>query len=149
MEKSPLTCEEMAAQLAALRRKNEELADQVKRLVATEHKLYETQEAIDSRMRIYRRLHECGKKFNTCFDIDEIFRLTLKFVLYELNFSCALVFLYEQRSESFYLHMMDGFYDEDSQSDLKNIGLPLSSPAIEPLHAGNCERNTRPMSFPF
>jgi signal transduction histidine kinase len=57
-------------------------------------------------------------------------------VLYELNFSCALVFLYEQRTESFYLHMMDGFYDEDSQSDLKNLGLPLSSPAIEPLHAG-------------
>jgi two-component system, sensor histidine kinase ChiS len=136
MEKSSLTCEEMAAQLAVLRRKNEELADQVKRLVATEHKLYETQEAIDSRMHIYRQLHEYGKKFNTCFDIDEIFRLTLKFVLYELNFSCALVFLYEQRSESFYLHMMDGFYDEDSQSDLKNMGLPLSSPAIEPLHAG-------------
>jgi hypothetical protein len=136
MEKSSLTCKEMAAQLAVLRRRNEELADQVKRLVATEHKLYETQEANDSKMHIYRQLHEYGKKFNTCFDIDEIFRLTLKFVLYELNFSCALVFLYEQHTDSFYLHMMDGFYDEDSQGKLKNIRLPLSNPAIEPLHAG-------------
>lgn len=136
MEKSPLSREEMAAQLNILRRKNEDLADQVKRLVATEHKLYETQEAIDSKMRIYRQLHEYGKKFNTCFDIDEIFRLTLKFVLYELNFSCALVFLYEQRTESFYLHMMEGFYEEESRRHLKTIGLPLSSPAIEPLHAG-------------
>lgn len=135
MENPSLSYEEMAEQLEALRRKNSDLADQVKRLVFTESKLYETQETIDSQMRLYRQLHEYGRKFNTCFDIDEIFRLTLAFVLYELNISCGLVFLYDQSTDSFRLHMLDGFYEEDLENRLKKISLPLSEPALAGFRA--------------
>lgn len=126
MEKPSLSYEEMAAQLEMLRRKNSDLADQVKQLVVTESKLYEIQEKIDSQMRIYRQLHEYGRTINTCFDIDAIFQLTLAFVLYELNISCALVFLYDRSIDSYRLHMLDGYYDEALENRLKKISLPLS-----------------------
>ncbi len=122
--------EKMAAELENLQKKNSELADQVKRLVITESRLYETQEQNDSQVRVYQQLYEYGKKFNTCFDIDEIFRLTAEFVLYELNISCCQIFLYEPEIDSFSLYMQEGIYDQDLLQELKKVKLSLSEPAI-------------------
>ncbi len=125
-----LSYEKMAAELEMLRKKNHELADQVKRLVVTESRFYETQEQNDSQMRVYQQLYEYGKKFNTCFDIDEIFRLTAEFVLYELNISRCQVFLFDPQAELFSLHMQEGIYDKGLLQELKKVKLSLSDPAI-------------------
>ena len=53
--------EQVEERLATLQDENRRLSDQIKRLVRTEHELYEFQGRLDDQIRIYRHLYEVGK----------------------------------------------------------------------------------------
>lgn len=129
--------EEMARQLAALNQENQRLAEQVKRLILTESKLYKFQEKLDGQVRVYRHLYESGKKLNSTFDRDEVLRLTTRFVLYELSFERCVVFLKEEASGTFRVHSYDGYYDDDARHAVEALELPPSEPALAPLYSGS------------
>ena len=46
--------------LATLQDENRRLSDQIKRLVRTEHELYQFQGQLDDQIRIYQHLYEVG-----------------------------------------------------------------------------------------
>ena len=102
--------EQSKDRLKKLQKENLHLADQVKRLSRTEIELYKIQERLDLQMRLYRQLYETGKQFNTTFELAEILRMSIQFVLYELNFERCLVFLRSAEEKAFRVEAMDGYY---------------------------------------
>ena len=56
--------EQVEHQLIMLQDENGRLSEQIKRLVRTEHELYQFQEQLDDQIRIYRHLYEVGKLLN-------------------------------------------------------------------------------------
>ena len=79
MEGSPETSgkrdEHVERRLVTLQDENRRLSDQVKRLVRTEHELYQFQGRLDDQIRIYRHLNEVGKKLNATLDLGEILQI--------------------------------------------------------------------------
>src|SRR3712207_4467743 len=75
--------EKVEQQLATLQDENRRLSDQIKRLVRTEHELYQFQGKLDDQIRIYRHLYEVGKKLNATLDLGEILQIATQFVLYQ------------------------------------------------------------------
>jgi signal transduction histidine kinase/DNA-binding response OmpR family regulator len=139
---------QLKQQLATLQDEKQRLSEQVKRLVKTEHELYQFQEQLDAQIRIYRRLYEVGKKFNTSFDISEMFRLATEFVLYDLNFERCVVLLYAEESDAFHVRTLDGYYDEDDHQRVATLSLSVADPGLSlvlasPEHAlcdGGCQQ---------
>src|SRR5829696_3769414 len=71
---------------ATLRAENHRLSEQIKRLVRTEHELYQFQEQLDDQIRIYRHLYEVGKKLNATLNLGANVEIAAPFILYELHF---------------------------------------------------------------
>jgi diguanylate cyclase (GGDEF)-like protein len=71
---------------------NENLSEQVKRLVKTEYALYNTQSELDNQIIIYKGLYETGKKTSTSLKIDSIFSEMGNFIIDKLNFGGYLLF---------------------------------------------------------
>jgi hypothetical protein len=78
--------EQVEQQLVLLQDENGRLSEQIKRLVRTEHELYQFQEQLDDQIRIYRHLYEVGKKLNATLNLGEILQIATQFVLYQLGF---------------------------------------------------------------
>src|SRR3712207_8395250 len=85
--------------LATLQDENHRLSDQIKRLVRTEHELYQFQGQLDDQIRIYRHLYEVGKELNATLDLGELLQIATRFVLYQLHFERCVALLYDPRSE--------------------------------------------------
>jgi hypothetical protein len=79
--------------IAELQKENQQLTEQVRRLVSAENELYRIQSKLDLKLRLYRQLYEVSKQFNATFDLDEVLQIVIQFVLYELNFERCLVLL--------------------------------------------------------
>jgi signal transduction histidine kinase len=97
-------------ELIRLRQENQQLSEQVKRLVSTERRMIESQNQLDRQIALYRQLNEVGKRFGKTFSIAEILRHTMQFVIYELNFERCLI-LRAGESGQFQVDCWDG-YDE-------------------------------------
>jgi hypothetical protein len=98
--------------LTILQDENRRLSEQIKRLVRTEHELYQFQGQLDDQIRIYRHLYEVGKKLNATLDLGEVLQIATQFVLYQLNFERCVALLYDPEANTFYVEAHDGYYDE-------------------------------------
>jgi hypothetical protein len=78
--------EQVDQRLANLQDENRRLSDQIKRLVRTEHELYQFQGQLDDQIRIYRHLYEVGKELKATLDLGELLQIAAQFVLYQLGF---------------------------------------------------------------
>jgi serine phosphatase RsbU (regulator of sigma subunit) len=116
--------------LATLQGENRRLSEQIKRLVRTEHELYQFQEQLDDQIRIYRHLYEIGKKLNATLDLGELLQVATQFVLYQLNFERCVALLYEPEANTFYVGAHDGYYDEASQARLTALRFSVDDPAL-------------------
>ena len=125
--------EQSKNRLEKLQKENLHLAEQVKRLSRTEIKLYEIQERVDLQMRLYRQLYEIGKQFNTTYELAEILRLSIQFVLYELNFERCLVLLRSAEDKAFRVEAMDGYYDQDLSESTAALSLSEEEPGLSQL----------------
>ena len=113
--------EQVEQQLVMLQDENGRLSEQIKRLVRTEHELYQFQGQLDDQIRIYRHLYEVGKKLNATLNLGEILQIATQFVLYQLGFERCVALLYDPETNTFYVEAHDGYYDESGQSLLTDL----------------------------
>lgn len=122
--------------VARLTQENERLREQVRHQVRTEQTLLATQKLADEQMHIYQRLHEIGQSLNKTLDLNEIFQLAVKFVLYELNFERCLLLL-RQADSSYAVVASEGYYDEAQARSVNALTLAIAAgPALQPLLNG-------------
>jgi len=110
--------EQSIGRLEKLQKENLHLAEQVKRLSRTEIKLYEIQERVDH---------------HTAYELAEILRISIQFVLYELNFERCLVLLRSAEDKAFRVEAMDGYYDEDPGVPIAALSLSEEEPVLSQL----------------
>jgi serine phosphatase RsbU (regulator of sigma subunit) len=116
--------------LEALQGENRRLSEQIKRLVRTEHELYQFQGQLDDQIRIYRHLYEVGKKLNATLDLGELLQIATQFVLYQLNFERCVALLYDPETNAFYVAAHDGYYDEESQARVTGLRFSVDDPLL-------------------
>ncbi|KNY29574.1 GGDEF domain-containing protein [Pseudobacteroides cellulosolvens] len=78
-------------EILKLKEENNKLADQVKLLVKTEYKLYNTQIYLDNQIELYKSLYSIGKKFTNILDIEELFYQMGLFILEKLNYGSYII----------------------------------------------------------
>src|ERR671926_1209447 len=113
--------EEVEQRLATLQDENRRLSEQIKRLVRTEHELYQFQGQLDDQIRIYRHLYEVGKKLNATLELGELLQIATQFVLYQLNFERCVALLCDPETNTLYVEAHDGYYDEASQARVTGL----------------------------
>src|ERR671910_2530087 len=129
-EESGKRDEQIEQQLVILQDENSRLSEQIKRLVRTEHELFQFQEQLDDQIRIYRQLYEVGKKLNATLDLGEILQIVTQFVLYQLGFERCVALSYDPETNGFYVEAHDGYYDETSQARLTGLRFSMDAPAL-------------------
>jgi serine phosphatase RsbU (regulator of sigma subunit) len=122
--------EQVEQQLEALQDENVRLSEQIKRLVRTEHELYQFQEQLDDQIRIYRHLYEVGKKLNATLNLGEILQIATQFVLYQLAFERCVALLYDPGTNTFHVQAHDGYYDESAQSLITGLRFSVDDPEL-------------------
>jgi serine phosphatase RsbU (regulator of sigma subunit) len=122
--------ERIEQRLATLQDENRRLSEQIKRLVRTEHELYQFQGQLDDQIRIYRHLYEVGKKLNATLDLGKLLQIATQFVLYQLNFERCVTLLYDPESNTFYVEAHDGYYDETSQARVTGLRFSVDDPVL-------------------
>ena len=122
--------EHVEQRLATLQNENRRLSEQIKRLVRTEHELYQFQGQLDDQVRIYRHLYEVGKKLSATLDLGEILQIASQFVLYQLNFERCVALLYDPEAKAFYVEAHDGYYDEASRARVTGLRFSADDPAL-------------------
>jgi serine phosphatase RsbU (regulator of sigma subunit) len=127
--------EQVEQRLATLQDENRRLSDQIKRLVRTEHELYQFQGQLDDQIRIYRHLYEVGKELNATLDLGALLQIAAQFVLYQLGFERSVALLYDTGSNIFYVKAHDGYYDEPSQARVTGLRLSVDDPLLAPILA--------------
>src|SRR5215217_2352821 len=122
--------EQVEQRLATLQDENRRLSEQIKRLVRTEHDLYQFQGQLDDQIRIYRHLYEVGKQLNATLDLGELLQIATQFVLYQLNFERCVALSYDPETNTFYVEAHDGYYDEASQALLTSLRFSVDDPVL-------------------
>src|SRR5215208_5801664 len=122
--------EQVELRLATLQDENRRLSDQIKRLVRTEHELYQFQGQLDDQIRIYRHLYEVGKELNATLDLGALLQIVAQFVLYQLGFERCVALLHDPGSNIFYVKAHDGYYDEPSQARVTGLRLSVDDPLL-------------------
>jgi serine phosphatase RsbU (regulator of sigma subunit) len=122
--------EHVEQRMATLQDENRRLSEQIKRLVRTEHELYQFQGQLDDQIRIYRHLYEVGKKLNATLDLSELLQIATQFVLYQLNFERCVTLLYDPDANNFYVEAHDGYYDEASQAGVTGLRISVDDSAL-------------------
>jgi serine phosphatase RsbU (regulator of sigma subunit) len=127
--------EQVDQRLAILQEENRRLSDQIKRLVRTEHELYQFQGQLDDQIRIYRHLYEVGKELNATLDLGELLQIAAQFVLYQLGFERCVALLHDPGTNIFYVKAHDGYYDEGSEARVTGLRLTEDDPLLAPILA--------------
>ena len=127
--------EQIERRLAALQDENRRLSEQIKRLVRTEHELYQFQGQLDDQIRIYRHLYEVGKELNATLDLGELLQIATQFVLYQLGFERCVALLYDPGTDTFHARAHDGYYDEASQARVMGLRFSVDDPLLAPILA--------------
>ena len=121
--------------LEILQREKEALAQQVKRLIRAEGKLYEYQQELDAQLKEYKGLYELNRKLNGIFNIQKIFEATVAYVIEQLEFERA-VFFRKTEKESYCVCALDGYYDPFEKDQVSKLVIEQDSPCLSPLVAG-------------
>ncbi len=129
--------EHVEQRLATLQDENRRLSEQIKRLVRTEHELYQFQGQLDDQIRIYRHLYEVGKQLNATLDLGEVLQIATQFVLYQLNFERCVALLYGPEANDLYVGAYDGYYDEASRTRVTGLRLSVNDPVLAPALAAS------------
>ena len=137
MDRKPRTdnLRQKDAVIAELQRENEVLAQQVKRLVKAESKLYEFQEELDAQLKEYKDLYQLHRKLSVRLELNEICIVTIDYVIQNLNYERVLFFLLEQTGK-YHVCSMDGYYDAAEKKQVAELVLEQDDPFLAPLITG-------------
>ena len=129
------------SELEELRLQNAEYAEQVKRLVRAEAKLYEVQETLDAQSATYRFLAESERKLASSRDVSEILQLALECIVTGARLQRAFILFADEPDAPLTHRYDDGFYAVDEQAQILGLSLDRGDPLLdelsrrqEPLH---------------
>ena len=125
-----------AEELTKAQQEKQELAQQVKQLIKSESKLYEIQEELDVQLKEYKDLLELSKKLSTTFDIRKIFKYTLEYIIYTLQYERALILQPGGPADSFIVRAFDGYYSEKEKRGVESLALNHDDSLLSLLQAG-------------
>lgn len=106
-----------------LEQENEQLREQVRRLMAAENKLYRLQDHLSAQQRVYVRLAEVGRTLTSLLDVDLIAETVAKFVVYGFNYERCVAFLGDSQENDIRPRAFEGYYDADDVAQLKSLRL--------------------------
>lgn len=132
---SPTDKQALEQQVAALRSENEELAQQVKRLIRAEGKLYEYQQVLDLQLNEYKGLYDLSRRLSGSFDIQALFRETVQYVVQQLEYERAIL-LRREETLTYRVLALDGYYDPSEKEQAAAITMKYGAPCLSPLLAG-------------
>jgi signal transduction histidine kinase/DNA-binding response OmpR family regulator/HPt (histidine-containing phosphotransfer) domain-containing protein len=115
----------IADEATRLKKENQLLAGQVRRLVQAEADLHASQARLRAQAAIYRRLYEVGKQFNSTFVVEDILALIPPFARYDLGFERCLVYWQPNPAQPPSLQIAAGYYTDRGEA---------TPPAIPPGH---------------
>jgi PAS domain S-box-containing protein len=125
-----------AGEIAALRRENETLSQQVKRLIKAEGKLYAYQEQLDVQLKEYKELYELSKKNNATLDIRRIFRQTAEYIIRNLQYERVIFLEQFDYGGSYAACVFDGYYEPREESAVASLVIREDDPFLSPLRQG-------------
>ncbi|MGB3297102.1 MAG: ATP-binding protein [Phormidesmis sp.] len=123
--------DQLRADLAAIKEKNQQLTDRVKQLVIIEHQLYDWRARLDRQVHTYRKLYELGKSLNQTFDLVASLKLANEFVVYELGFERSLLLMLHPAQAAFAVKALEGYYDDESMAAVEALSLPCDDAVVQ------------------
>jgi len=120
----------------AQEREQEELSQQVKRLIRAEGKLYEYQQELDAQLKEYKELYEFNRRLNGIVNLEEIFEETVSYIIEHLEYERALFFRRDEETESFCVCALKGYYEPSEKAAVANLTIEPDAPCLPPLLEG-------------
>ena len=133
--KNPKENQFLSDKISVLQEEKRVLADQVARLFQTEQQLISKGQEVDEQDRFSRSFSELGKKINADSKKEDILKATTEFILYSINFERCLIFLSEEKNDSFSIHAMDGYYDDELSQRMSSLSISRDEPALSTLYS--------------
>lgn len=115
-------------ELAVLQRENQQLREEVLRLLRVESNLARDNAALERRSAAYRQLSELGKRFNRGIAQHEIAAALVQFALYTVNLERCAVLL--RVGEEFRTVAADGYFDPEEERAIGALALSLAEPLL-------------------
>lgn len=125
------------AEIEALRQEKELLAQQVKKLIRAEGKLYAYQEELDAQLKEYKELYALNRKFNATFDIRKVYEYSIEYIIQKLEYERVIFFEQIEDSDSYTVCTLNGYYDQDEMNFVAGLTIKLDDPFLSPLQAEN------------
>lgn len=123
--------------MATLRQEKELLAQQVKKLIRAEGKLYAYQEELDSQLKEYKELYALNRKFNATFDIRKIFEYSIEYIIQKLEYERVIFLEQIENSDSYTVCTLNGYYDQEEMSFVADLAIKQDDPFLSPLQEGS------------
>ncbi|HKK01334.1 MAG TPA: ATP-binding protein [Desulfuromonadales bacterium] len=123
-------------ELARLRRENETLSKQVKRLVRAEGQLYAYQEELDAQLKEYKNLYELNRKIHATFEIRRIFEEAIPYIIHDLEYERVIFLQRRDEDGDYVVSALDGFYDPPERDAVAALTLSQDDPALRLLSDG-------------
>jgi PAS domain S-box-containing protein len=128
---------EEAGEIETLRLENETLAQQVKRLIKAEGKLYAYQEQLDAQFREYKELYELNRKLIGNFNIRKMLEYACEYVINQLEYERVIFFKRNKDSGDYAIYAMDGYYDRSEKERVAEAIIKEDDPFLSPLFEGD------------
>lgn len=121
----------LESRVRALENENQELAQQVSRLIQVERDMYRAQQQYDAQIALYRRLYAAGRRLSLTRDIDEIFGVAVHCIISALNFERSIVLEKVADGDSYVPRRYDGYYETAAEEQIASLS--FSREELTPL----------------
>jgi PAS domain S-box-containing protein len=126
-----------SADFEALRLENETLAQQIRRLIKSESRLYAYQEQLDAQLREYKGLYELNRRLIGAPDIRVMFEYACDYVINVLEYERVLIFLQDKETYDYSVSAVDGYYNIDEREHVAGLVINHDDPMLSFLFRGD------------
>jgi PAS domain S-box-containing protein len=126
-----------SGEIETLRLEKEALAQQVKRLIKAEGKLYAFQEQLDAQLREYKELYELNRKLNGTFNIRKMFEYACEYVINKLEYERVVFFEHDEGRGEYAVYALDGYYDRGENGMVAEFIIKEDDPLLSPILQGD------------
>jgi PAS domain S-box-containing protein len=125
-----------AGEMETLRLEKESLAQQVKRLIKAEGKLYDFQEQLDAQLREYKELYELNRKLIGTFNIRKMLEYACEYVINKLEYERVVFFERDEENGDYAVYALDGYYDQNEKAMVSGLLIREDDSFLSPLFEG-------------
>ncbi len=128
---------EVVQEIERLQRERAAVAQQVKRLVNAEGKLYAYQEELDSQLKEYKELYALSRIISATLDIRKIFERSAGYIIHSLELERVVFFEQFVSAGKYSVCVLDGYYDPAEKSRVASLVINDSDPLLSLFHEGH------------